>query len=110
MPRIIVQRRREIAASFGPSACQMFVTSEGTIRIAAACAGLITILRRPIETVGRPSPITPFTKPARTKVAKMKARAGTSSADRFTISGFLNQAGRTPREALPLAAARLIYR
>ena len=40
------------------------VASDGATRIAAACAGVITEARMPMATVGRPMPITPFTKPA----------------------------------------------
>ena len=50
-----------------------FVTSDGTIRIAAACAGDITRPSRPIATVGRPSPITPLTTPA-SRLAQSMAR------------------------------------
>ena len=49
-------------AKLGPAAnCQTLVMKEGTIKSEAALAGGKTTLSRPIETVGSPSPITPFT-------------------------------------------------
>ena len=63
------QSRRARRPKLGPAAdCQTLVTNEGTIKSDAALAGGITRLSRPMETVGSPSPITPFTKPARRKV------------------------------------------
>src|SRR5580692_9541320 len=59
----------------GPAAnCQTLVINEGTIRSDAAFAGAITRLSKPIETVGSPSPITPFTKPASRNVSVATAR------------------------------------
>ncbi len=40
----------------------MLVTIAGTITMASACAGGMVTASRPIDTVGRPSPITPLTK------------------------------------------------
>jgi hypothetical protein len=65
----------------GPSAnCQTLVTKDGTTSSAAACAGAITTANNPIPMVGKPRPITPFTKPASRKVASVKPamRAGAS--------------------------------
>jgi hypothetical protein len=52
------------------------VTKDGAIRSEAALAGGMTTLNRPIETVGSPRPITPFTKPAmrKEKVATTRGR------------------------------------
>ncbi|MNP30986.1 hypothetical protein D3C76_1240880 [compost metagenome] len=52
------------------ASCQRLVRVEGTISKAAACAGDIAIPSRPMAMVGRPRPITPFTAPASTKVAR----------------------------------------
>ena len=65
MPASIGHKRRARRAKFGPAAdCQTLVTKEGAIRSDAALAGGMTRLSRPMEIVGSPSPITPFTKPA----------------------------------------------
>ena len=69
----IGQSRFSVAPSFGPVAiCQPLVTRLGTTSSAAACAGAITPPRMPTAMVGNPSPITPLTKPANTKVAVTK--------------------------------------
>ena len=47
----------------------MLVTIAGTMTMAIAWAGGIDTASRPIDTVGRPSPSAPFTKPASRKVA-----------------------------------------
>src|SRR3954447_8079914 len=85
-PAIMGQSRRASAPKRGPVAsCQTLVTNEGTIRSEAAGAGAITVLSSPIATVGRPSPITPLTKPASRNVSvatameegsKLKVMAG----------------------------------
>jgi len=49
------------------------VRKEGTTSSAAACAGVMRRASRPMATVGSPRPITPFTKPASTKIAVMAA-------------------------------------
>ena len=65
MPASIGHSRRTSARNSPAAAsCQILVTSDGTTRIAAACDGVIMRPSRPIATVGRPSPITPLTKPA----------------------------------------------
>ena len=57
--------RRSSAGKPPPAVnCQTLVASDGTTRIAAACAGVIINPSRPIATVGRPRPIAPLTKPA----------------------------------------------
>ena len=76
-PASIGQSRRASRLKFGPAAnCQTLVTKDGTIRSDAALAGGMTTLSKPIETVGSPRPITPFTKPASRKVrdATIKGR------------------------------------
>src|SRR5215471_18785957 len=57
-------RRASARRPLPTAACQIFVTRDGTTRIAAACAGVIRSPSRPIDTVGNPRPITPLTKPA----------------------------------------------
>ena len=65
MPVSSGHMRRSSAGKAPPAAnCQILVTSDGTTRIAAACAGVIIKPSRPIATVGRPRPIAPLTKPA----------------------------------------------
>ncbi len=64
----IVHWRFRSGRKFGPSAsCQTLVTSDGTNNSATASTGAMTRLSNPIETVGRPRPITPLTNPARVK-------------------------------------------
>lgn len=49
----------------GPvKSCHIFVTREGIINKLAALAGAITTVNKPMDIVGSPSPITPFTIPA----------------------------------------------
>jgi DNA-binding transcriptional LysR family regulator len=48
----------------GPmKSCHIFVTREGIINKLAALAGAITMVNNPMDIVGSPSPITPFTIP-----------------------------------------------
>jgi hypothetical protein len=69
-PQSIGHRRCNSAISPPPTtACQTLVISDGTTRIAAACAGDTSSPSSPIETVGKPSPMTPLTKPASKKAA-----------------------------------------
>ena len=69
------QSRRANRLKLGPAAnCQTLVTNDGTIRSEAALAGAMTRLSKPIETVGSPSPITPFTKPASRNVTVATAK------------------------------------
>jgi hypothetical protein len=73
MPISIGHIRRTSASRSPPTAnCQILVTSDGTTRIAAACAGVISSPSRPIATVGSPSPITPLTKPASRKARRWR--------------------------------------
>ncbi len=50
----------------------MLVTIAGTMTIASAWAGGIDTASRPIDTVGRPSPSAPLTKPASRKATAMR--------------------------------------
>ncbi|MNT05421.1 hypothetical protein D3C72_1400400 [compost metagenome] len=80
---IIGHNLRQSARTSGPvNNCQKLVTSDGTSNSAAACAGDISRLSNPIDTVGSPRPITPFTVPAS---IKMPSRA--------KISGSVNVIG-----------------
>jgi len=63
------------------------VTNEGTTTSEAASAGVAIIASRPIATVGRPMPITPFTKPASTNVASVKPSVKTGASIRQLIAG-----------------------
>jgi hypothetical protein len=74
IPTSMGHRRRTSAATPPPAnACQTFVTSDGTTRIAAACAGDISNPSKPMDTVGKPSPMAPLTKPANRKTAAVTA-------------------------------------
>ncbi len=65
MPASSGHNRRSSASQSPPAVnCQILVTSDGSTRIAAACAGVIISPSSPIATVGRPSPMVPLTKPA----------------------------------------------
>jgi hypothetical protein len=75
MPSSIGHSRLVSGANSGPIACHTLVRNDGATRSAAACAGVITTASSPIATVGSPRPITPFTKPASTKVSVTTARA-----------------------------------
>src|SRR5581483_1863556 len=80
IPASMGQSRRDRRRRPGPAtACQTLVTSDGTTRSAAACAGAISKPSSPIATVGRPRPITPLTKPASRKTPKISATAGSES-------------------------------
>ena len=75
IPSSMGQSRCASRLKLGPAAnCQTLVTNDGTMRSEAAFAGAITRLSKPIETVGRPSPTTPFTKPASRKVRVAMAK------------------------------------
>ena len=64
-PDCISQSRRTSLPRPGPlTICQTFVMNAGTSKRAAAWAGGIARLSRPIPTVGRPRPVTPLTNPA----------------------------------------------
>jgi hypothetical protein len=78
-PSIMLHRRSITGLKCPPAtACQKLVTSDGAIRMAAACAGGMTMAKSPMDTVGRPRPMTPLTKPARTNTAAMKIQCGSS--------------------------------
>src|SRR5438876_1584877 len=62
----------------------MLVTTAGTMTIASACAGGIVTTSSPIDTVGRPSPITPLTKPASRKAHAIRSRNGSNIPVRLT--------------------------
>lgn len=94
MPANIGHRRRRISRMPGPSSiCQTLVTIEGTTRMAAACEVGMASASRPIEMVGSPKPITPFTKPARRKVAttsdRVRARVWDSMRASRSLSGLV---------------------
>jgi hypothetical protein len=73
IPTSMGQRLRAIGARDRPaSICHALVSKDGTIKIAAASTGGITMARSPIEMVGKPSPITPFATPARANIAPTK--------------------------------------
>ena len=59
-----------------PKVCQILVTIAGTITIAIAWPGGIVTASRPIDTVGRPSPSTPLTKPASRNAAAIENEEG----------------------------------
>jgi hypothetical protein len=56
----------------------MLVMMAGTMTIASACAGGIDTASRPIDTVGRPSPMTPLMKPAIRNAAAMSNKRGSN--------------------------------
>jgi hypothetical protein len=56
----------------------MLVTIAGTMTIASACAGGIDTASRPIDTVGRPSPMTPLMKPASRNAAAIRNSKGSN--------------------------------
>ena len=62
----------------------MLVTMAGTITMASACDGGMVTASRPIDTVGRPSPITPLMKPASRKAAATKISMGSDMPNRLT--------------------------
>src|SRR5436190_24276074 len=80
-PTIMPAKRRKSLPSDGPAAiCQMLVARAGiTIRV-AACAGGMTMLSRPITTVGRQMPIASLTKPAKRNAVAMKTSGTAPSA------------------------------
>ena len=62
---IIDAKRVDNARRSGPAIiCQRLVTSDGTTSNVAACNGAITAPSKPIATIGKPMPTTPFTHPA----------------------------------------------
>ena len=88
MPSSIGHSRRNSGTRPGPTAdCQTLVTNDGTTTSEAACAGVVTIARRPIAMVGNPTPTIPFAKPASTKVATVKPSVRTGASIRQLIAG-----------------------
>ena len=68
---IIRHRRWIICLTEGPvQSWSTFVTKEGITSSAAATGRGMNKLINPIATVGRPIPVTPFTKPARINISK----------------------------------------
>src|SRR5947209_4691712 len=63
----------------------MFVTIAGTMTMASARAGGMVTASRPIDTVGRPRPITPLTKPASRKLAAMRIKTGSNMRSHWPI-------------------------
>src|SRR5450755_49353 len=66
----------------------MLVRIAGTMTMASAWPGGIATASRPIDTVGRPSPITPLTKPASANTAAMRTRRGSNMMRTLTDRGF----------------------
>jgi hypothetical protein len=56
----------------------MLVTMAGKMTMASARLGSMVTARRPIDTVGRPRPITPLTKPASRKTAAISKSMGSN--------------------------------
>src|SRR4051812_11017272 len=80
-PTIMPAKRRKSLPSDGPAAiCQMLVPIAGSTISPAACAGGMTMLRRPITTVGSPMPSVPLTKPAKRKARPTKRSRAASIA------------------------------
>jgi hypothetical protein len=79
------------------AACQILVISDGTTGIAAAWIGLISSPSKPIDTVGKPMPITPLTKPASRKAPAVAARIAAESTRASFAYG-----GLTLRDGAPL--------
>src|SRR3954471_6453263 len=63
----------------------MLVIIAGTMTMASACAGGMVTASRPIDTVGRPRPITPLTKPASRKLAAMRIKTGSDIRSHWPI-------------------------
>src|SRR5438309_6688605 len=85
VPTISGQSLRRMSRKYGPTnVCQMLVITAGTMTIASACAGGIVAANSPIDTVGRPSPITPLTKPASRKAPAIRSRNGSNIPKRLT--------------------------
>src|SRR5687767_507172 len=79
VPAISGHSRRMMSRKYGPpKVCQTLVTIAGTITIAIACPGGMVTASRPIDTVGRPSPITPLTKPASRNAKPIRMRRGSN--------------------------------
>jgi hypothetical protein len=79
------------------TACQILVTSDDTTGIAAAWIGVISRPSKPIDTVGKPMPITPLTKPAGRKTPAVAARIAAESTRASFAYG-----GLTLRDGAPL--------
>src|SRR5260221_10540112 len=62
----------------------MLVITAGTMTIASARDGCIVTASNPIETVGRPSPSTPLTKPASRNTAAIRIMKGSNMAETLT--------------------------
>src|SRR5689334_1342798 len=76
IPTSMGHKRRTSSQKLPPTrACQMFVTKDGTTRMAAACAGGISKPSSPMDTVGKPSPMVPLTKPAKRKLPAVAKRS-----------------------------------
>ena len=75
VPTISGHSRRMMSRRYGPpKVCQILVTIAGTITIAIAWPGAIVTASRPIDTVGRPSPMTPLMKPASRNAEAIRMR------------------------------------
>src|SRR6185437_7359811 len=62
----------------------MLVMIAGTMTMASAREGCIVTASRPIDTVGRPRPITPLMKPASRNTAAISIRKGSNMAATLT--------------------------
>lgn len=65
----------------------MLVTIAGTMTMASAWLGGIVTASRPIETVGRPIPMAPLTKPASRNAAAMRKSRGSNMVGTLTDRG-----------------------
>src|SRR5260370_42438400 len=62
----------------------MLVMTAGTMTIASARDGCMATASKPIETVGRPSPSMPLTKPASRNTAAIRMMKGSNMPNRLT--------------------------
>src|ERR1700712_5310283 len=85
----------------------MLVTIAGTMTMVSACTGGIDTASRPIDTVGRPSPITPLTKPAIKNATAMKIRSESVMAAHWPIGAMrtIRASGCYPSAERKLAPA-----
>src|SRR5260370_10948798 len=75
----------------------MLVTMAGTMTMASAREGCMVTASRPIDTVGRPSPIARLTKPASRNEAAMRIRRGSNMKVRLTDRGYRHNLQVTER-------------
>ena len=90
-------RRRITPPAFPSSACQRLVTKDGAMSSTMAVGRFSIAVRSPRQTVGSPSPITPLTVPASTKVPATAAMVAGSQVKGCAVAG--------PRPARPESRA-----